>query len=829
MSSKTRHVKRVAWLLVPILTGFCAAAEAQSETVLYTFGNTPTDGYEPGAPLLMDGSGNLFGTTSAGGTAVLCPDPSGLNACGTVFELVNSSGTYTEKVLYNFNGAPSDGDEPTAGLIMDSSGNLYGTTGYGGPGLCGGTSCGTVFELVKSSNGYTEKVLHSFNGFDGAFPLLGLIMDSSDNLYGTAQGGGANGYGTVFELVNSSGSYSEKVLYNFGASTADGASPVGGLVMDGAGNLFGTTSEDGGPFNCGLTSCGTVFELVNSPNGYTEKVLYTFAEIDGANPVAGLIMDTSGNLYGTTRNGGAYGFGTVFELINSSGNYTEEVLHSFGGMPSDGVAPLSSLLRDGSGNLFGTTSMGGSATSCGGYGCGTVFELLYSSGTYTEKVLHSFGGVGDGESPGAALIMDSSGNLYSTTTEGGSSLQLGTVFEINPSASAPAVTLSSSSLTFNSQILNMTSPPQSLTITNSGISNLIFGSSGVTLSGPNVADFAISANACSGVTVAPKASCSVSVTFTPTVAANETAVLTFSDNAVYSAQTVALIGTGITVSPSVTFSLTSLTFSSQTVSTTSAAQAVTLTNVGGSSLSITNISTTSYFNQTNNCGSSVAAGESCVIQVRFAPTTGGQLIGSVSVADNAPGSPQIVTFAGIGADFTVGLASGSPPSVVISPGTTASYSLTVTPQGEFNQTVMFTCGGAPSMAACSVSPATVILDGTNAAPLTVSVTTTAPSLIVPHAPDFPIASPAALLVTLSFELFGLLLLQLAASRRMACEGRVGSAAIVLLTAAVWICSCGGGGSSSGSTRGTPAGTYTLTVTGTSGTLLNSTSLTLTVK
>jgi uncharacterized repeat protein (TIGR03803 family) len=435
---------RLSALLVMIFVAFSVPVMAQTETVLYTFGNTPTDGYEPAAPLLMDASGNLFGTTSGGGTAVLCPDPSGPNACGTVFELVNSAGNYTEKVLYNFTGPP-DGDDPTAGLIADSSGNLYGTTGYGGSNLCGATTCGTVFELVKSASGYTEKVLYTFTGFDGGFPLSVLIMDSSGNLYGTANGGGANGYGVVFELVNSSGSYSEKVLYSFGANAADGAYPLSSLVMDAAGNLYGTTSEDLGPFSCGHTSCGTVFELVNSPGGYTESVLYTFAESNGANPQAGLVMDSSGDLYGTTSNGGAYGFGTVFELTNSSGTYTEKVLHSFGGTPTDGVMPVASLLMDGSGNLFGTTKMGGSATLCDGLGCGTAFELFYYSGTYTEQVLHSFGEVGDGESPAAALIMDSAGNLYSTTEVGGSSLSLGTVFEIT----APTTTPTTSTLDSN--------------------------------------------------------------------------------------------------------------------------------------------------------------------------------------------------------------------------------------------------------------------------------------------------------------------------------------------------------------------------------------------
>src|SRR5204863_106640 len=177
----------------------------------------------------------------------------------------------------------------------------------------------------------------------------------------------------------------------------------------------------GGLTICGATSCGIVFELVKSPNGYTERVLHQFAGTDGAFPLAGLAMDSSGNLYGTANGGGAYGYGAVFELVNASGTYTETVLYSFGGTAADGTAPIASLLLDASGNLYGTTKLGGSTTACGGSGCGTVFELVNSSGSYAERLLHSFSGGSDGSSPAAALIMDSSGNLYSTTEVGGSS------------------------------------------------------------------------------------------------------------------------------------------------------------------------------------------------------------------------------------------------------------------------------------------------------------------------------------------------------------------------------------------------------------------------
>jgi uncharacterized repeat protein (TIGR03803 family) len=378
---------------------------AQTLTTLYSF-TGGSDGATPFAGLISDPSGNLYGTTQIDGDA----------GAGTVFELVNSSGNYTVKVLYSFTGG-SDGGYPFAGgLISDSSGNLYGTTQGGGA-----AGNGTVFELVNSSGNYTEKVLYSFTGgSDGGGPLGGLIADSSGNLYGTT----AAGNGTVFELVNSSGNYTEKVLYSF-TGGSDGRQPFAGLIFDSSGNLYGTTLFGGAAGN------GTVFELVNSSGNYTEKVLYSFTNgSDGGQPAAGLIFDSSGNLYGTTGSGGAAGAGTVFELVNSSGNYTERVLYSFGG--SDGANPVAGLIADASGNLYGTTALGGAA------GAGTVFELVNSSGNYTEKVLYSFTSfTSDGSEPEDGLIADSSGNLYGTTVLGG--FGAGTVFKISGGGFVPPV------------------------------------------------------------------------------------------------------------------------------------------------------------------------------------------------------------------------------------------------------------------------------------------------------------------------------------------------------------------------------------------------------
>jgi len=428
----SRRVSIALAILAALGIELAAAPSAEAQTfvqgTMYSFTNSNGDGAGPFAGLVRDPSGNLYGTTTKGGTSSNCP-----GGCGTVFELVNSYGTRSEKVLYSFTGSGGDGGYPDAGLIIDASGNLYGTTSQGGT-----NDYGTVFQLVYSSSTgtYTENVLYSFtqSGGDGAQPL-GLVMDASGNLYGTTTGGGTNDVGTVFELVYSSGTYSEKVLHSFTNSGGDGANPAG-LVMDASGNLYGTTTFGG------TSLYGTVFELVNSSGTYSEKVLYSFTNSggDGGYPYAGLLRDLVGNLYGTTQIGGTNDAGTVFELVYSSGTYTEKVLYSFTNSGGDGAYPDAGLVRDPSGNLYGTTNEGGTN------GYGTVFELVYFSGAYTEKVLHSFtNSGGDGAYPYAGLVRDPSGNLYGTT-HGGGAYTFGTVFGLTPLDDAHTTTTLTSSL-----------------------------------------------------------------------------------------------------------------------------------------------------------------------------------------------------------------------------------------------------------------------------------------------------------------------------------------------------------------------------------------------
>jgi uncharacterized repeat protein (TIGR03803 family) len=405
------------------------------ERLLHTF--TGGDAWGPVGALIADGAGNLYGTTRFGGNY------SCSSGCGTVFKLApDGSGGYTESILYSFQGGASDGENPYAGLLLDSGGNLYGTT-LGG----GGGGFGTVFKLAPNgSGGYAESILYSFNGGtgDGSTPYAGLIMDGAGNLYGTTELAGSNTGGTVFRLApNGSGGYFESILYSFNGSTGDGAGPYSGVIMDSAGNLYGTTVDGGSNSSC-LGGCGTVFKLTpNGSGGYVESVLYSFngGASDGANPYAGLLMDGSGKLYGTTRgggalsNGGSSGYGTVFELApNGSGGYTESVLYILPGIGEGGGAPYAGLTMDSAGNLYGTATEGGSSDCSDG--CSTVFKLAPNgSGGYVGTILYWFAGVNDGTGSFAGLIADGAGNLYGTTVAGGNGecvLGCGTVFEISP-------------------------------------------------------------------------------------------------------------------------------------------------------------------------------------------------------------------------------------------------------------------------------------------------------------------------------------------------------------------------------------------------------------
>ncbi len=385
--------------------GLSLPAQAQTYTILHEF-TGGFDGDSPEAGLTIDRSGNLEGTDFSGGLADQ----------GTVFKLVHSGSSWTVSPLYSFVGG-TDGAHPQARVIVGPDGNLYGTTYSGGTGNClEFPGCGVVFKLSPPPTfcrsvqcPWNETVLYRFPGGPaGGNPGLGdLLFDSQGNIYGTTESGGEMGLGTVYELTPSNGTWVETVLHRFSGGT-DGAVPEAGVIMDSAGNLYGTTV--GG----GLGQSGTVFELSPSGSGWTEQILHSFqSQTDGDYLTAGVIFDRSGNLYGAAQGGGPTGGGTVFELTPSGGSWTFAVLYSFANLGNGGDGPYSSLIMDQTGSLYDTTpgwNDGGNA--------GTIFKLTPSGGGWTYTLLHQFD-FNDGYFPVGGVTLDASGNLYGTTSGGG--------------------------------------------------------------------------------------------------------------------------------------------------------------------------------------------------------------------------------------------------------------------------------------------------------------------------------------------------------------------------------------------------------------------------
>jgi uncharacterized repeat protein (TIGR03803 family) len=413
MSLKIFRFMRSAALAFLAVGLLLSAAWAQKETVLFNF-TGGLNGIAPAAGLIFDAKGNLYGTTEHGGQ----------HDAGVVFKLTPSG---VETVSYTFcrQSDCADGAYPLGGVIVDAKGNLYGTASEGGNSngnYCDG-GCGVVFKLTPSGK---ETALYTFcstqHCADGAEPYAGLVFDKKGNLYGTTVSGGTAcqggtcGYGTVFKVTPWG---EESVLYKFCSlrRCRDGASPIAGLVFDSEGNLYGTTVAGGAHED------GTVFKL--TPSG-KETALYSFCRqsgcTDGVEPYAGLVLDKKGNLYGTTIAGGgglcAEGCGVVFKVTPSG---KETTLYSFAGYP-DGGESVAGLVLDQEGNLYGTTYYDGA------YKWGSVFRVTPSG---KETLSYSFHGYPDGLTPAAGLVFDKKGNLYGTTSAGGDH-DYGTVFKLKP-------------------------------------------------------------------------------------------------------------------------------------------------------------------------------------------------------------------------------------------------------------------------------------------------------------------------------------------------------------------------------------------------------------
>ncbi len=411
------RAKLALYCLLAIITGRAAAS---SLATLYSFASQNADGVNPYASPAGGAGGVLYGTTNAGGTY----------GYGTVYQLSPPSapgGQWSESLLHSF--MYSDGGYPYGGVILDASGNLYGTTTYGGS-----AGVGTVFELSPPGTpggAWTLTVAYSFTGPDGANPYAGLAFGTGGVLFGTTELGGAYNGGTVFQLIPpalSGGAWTESVIHSFSGGS-DGAYPYAGIAVGTSGVLYGTTNYGGASHD------GTVFKLSRSRTGgpWTESVLHSFAgNSDGGNPISGLVIASNGSLYGTTSGGIGTGTGTVFVLTPPAqgGSWTETVLYRFGD-GADGGNPHGNVFLASSGALYGTTFAGGNGRGYAGHGI--IYQLTppgIPGGAWTETVVYTFSGGADGAYPDGALVPSGNGSYSCITLAGG--LGRGTLFSFTP-------------------------------------------------------------------------------------------------------------------------------------------------------------------------------------------------------------------------------------------------------------------------------------------------------------------------------------------------------------------------------------------------------------
>ena len=410
MGSGRFSMSKVLTLSAAVLVLACAAWAAGTPQIIYNFAGG-NDGEYIDSDLVIDGAGNLYGTSVQGGNF----------ASGTVFQLTPSASGWTHTVLYSFTGG-ADGGEPYKGVTLDHQGNLYGTTVAGGGGPCDG-GCGVAYKLTNSGAVWSQTVMHTFTGGpDGSGPGTGLTLGPGRTLYGMTPTGGANGQGVVFQLAPlQNGGWKLNVIHAF-TGGADGAGGSAGRLLRHKGSLYGVTTVGG------ANGKGVVFKLTPDPGGWQFTTLYAFkGQPDAGFPYGALALDHQHNLYGTTYYDGSNNLGSVYQLaLQPDGTWKERVLYSFKG-GKDGSGSISNVVFGKTGALYGTTSAGGASCDCG-----VIFKLTPGvNGIWTESVTYRFKGAPDGAFAYNGMVGDSAGNFYGTTVHGGTTDD-GIIYKFTP-------------------------------------------------------------------------------------------------------------------------------------------------------------------------------------------------------------------------------------------------------------------------------------------------------------------------------------------------------------------------------------------------------------